>query len=325
MSSINPPSFVSFKPPLVWKKDVYALGRNQGGDGKLFKYSVSSNMWSDFSVPSSIYTSNSVLLTYCSKLLLISGENMTLWEFSSNDFTFKQSCIKPIPPQHNFNDFIATSKGEYLIIMWYIKHLRPISFLFYDGRDWNYRQYELTGRFHSGYCCNVILDSHAIVVIASPQWDKVNVVRVQKAPILRFSEDKDENCSCAYTELEIISFAEFDRLICRRNYSAILHNQQIYFVDSQGIIFTSFIQSPILPLVWGNSGVHFQQALYMVGLPDGIMLMIGMVEHQDGSQLDIIKVSQKGNRLSSVVFAKLFWNPGVILLIKMGACCHSHV
>ena len=28
---------------------------------------------------------------------------------------------------------------------------------------------------------------------------------------------------------------------------------------------------------------------------------------------------------STVVFAELFWNPGVSLLIKMGACCHSHV
>ena len=141
------------------------------------------------------------------------------------------------------------------------------------------------------------LASHAMFVIA---FDIVygNRVRILRAPILGSGEDEGNNYSC--TELEVInSSAEFDTLIYGRKFSTVLHNQQLYFVDSQGIIFMSFTQPPILPLIWGNSGVHFQQALYMVGLPNGTMLMVGMVEHQHGSQLDVVKVSQKGNKLAS--------------------------
>ena len=300
MNSINPPSLVSLKAPVVWNEDVYALGRDHSGDGKLIKYSISDNVWSVFSVPTSIYESKSELTTYCSKLLLISGESMTVWEFSSNNFAFQESCIKPIPRKHipgNFNlNFIATSKDEYLIIVWYIKiYSRPTSCLFYDGGDWNsgrYRYMLIEHSLHSGYGYEVAFDSHAMVVIA---FDLVfgKEVRILRAPILGSGEDEGNNYSCK--ELEVISSAEFNTLIYGAKYSTVLHNQQLYFVDSQGRIFMSFFPPPILPLVWGNSGVHFQQAPHLVGLPNGTMLMIGMVEYQHGSRLDVIKISQKGN------------------------------
>ena len=314
MNSINPPSFDSFKTPLVWNEDVYALGRDQGGDGKLFKYSISNNEWSVFSVPSSIYESNSVLLTYCSKLLLISGESMTVWEFSSNDFIFQRYCIKPVPPlsQQHFYNFIATSKDEYLIVVWYQTMNRPTPLLLiYNGRNWEFRQREPgieMFRSASGYQCEMLVDSHAIVVIESSY--SRNYVGVLKAPMPSFGEDEDKSVSLIdWKEFQVISFAEFNTLVCRSNYSTILHNQQLYFADSQGIIFMSFIQPPMLPVVWGNSGVNFQRAPYMVGLPDGTVLMIGMVEHQHESQMDIIKVSQKGNKLESRVYSILLVQP----------------
>ena len=284
------------------------LGRDQGG-GKLFKYSVSNNVWSDFSVPSSIYETNSVLLTYCSKLLLISGKSMTVWEFSSNDFTFKQSYIQPVPLQDNFFTFIAVSKDEDITIV-EERHLwrRTPTFILsiYDGRGWKVRPHEPNRpRLHlSGYRWEMVVGSHAIVVIECSTFGR-NVI-VRKAPIPSFGEDEDRFRDLDWENLEVISSIEFRTQICERNYSTILHDQQLYFVDPQGRIFMSFTRPPILPVLWGNSGVNFQRPPYMVGLPDGTMLMIGMVEHQDGSQLDIIKVSQKGNKLESRVYSILY-------------------
>ena len=144
MNSPNPPSLHSLKAPVVWNEDVYALGRDSNGDGKLYQYSLSNNEWSDLSVPSSIYASHSVLTTYSSKLLLISGKNMSLWEFSNNNFAFKESSIKPIPSTHlsqRFGDIIATSSDtEYLIITYGKTHEPSDRVIFvkliYNDRDW---------------------------------------------------------------------------------------------------------------------------------------------------------------------------------------------
>ena len=298
MNSINPPSVFFLKPPVLWNEDVYALGRDSNEDGTLFKYSLANNDWSDFSVPSSIYASNSVLTTYCSKLLLISGKDMTMWEFSSNDFAFKPSNIKPIPSTlrcHDFDDFIAISKDECLIVC--MKHRVPYWHpvfvqMIYNGRNWKFSKYESIGKFgfHSAYCHEVLIDSHDIVIVAFSDWGKV--VRVLKAPIL-WSRSSSAS-PIEWEELAVASFAEFSELVCSMQCSILLHSQQLYFVDAQGVIFTSFIQPPVLPVVWGKSGVNFQHVPHLVGLPNGAMLVIGMIEHQHGSQLDIIKVGQTG-------------------------------
>ena len=297
INSINPLSCVYLKDPVVWNADVYALGRDSSGDGKLFKYSLTSNEWSDFLAPSSIYSSGSVLTTYCSKLLLISGEDMTVWEFSINDMAFKLSSIKPIPSSQslNFGNIVASSKDEYLIVMnWYRASYRVYFRQFiYNGRDWNFSRpmnhicYVISS--HPKYSYKVvIIDSHAILAIESTYGA---IERILKAPIL-LNECIHFHSTMHWEVLEMIPLEKFDA--GRECYSISLQNQQLYFVDLKGMVFTSFIQPPILPMVWGNSGVNFQDAPHLVGLPDGTMLMIGTTGHQRASQLDIIKISQKG-------------------------------
>ena len=298
MNSLNPPSLHYLKTPVVWNEDVYALGRDCEGDGKLFKYSLSSNEWSNFSIPSSIYASNSVLTTYNSKLLLISGNNMTLWEFSNNDFTFKESRIKPIPTKYCsdvvYDSILTTSSDEYLIITYEMLRIsRPYNLLIYNGSDWKSRKLK-TGS-HSGMStCMAAVDSHAVYGIVY-EW-KDDTINIQRILIPRFDEIKDEDMTqVPKEEFGMISLEEFDELLNGKKSSIIVQNKQFYCVDSKGIIFMAFLQPPIIPVVWGNSGVKFDQAPHLVGLPDGALLMIGTISNQDGeSQLDIIKVSQKG-------------------------------
>lgn len=229
MNSINPPSVFSLKAPVLWNEDVYALGRDSNEDGKLFKYCVANNEWSEFSVPSSIYASNSLLTTYSSKLLLISGKDMTMWEFNSGDFAFKASSIKPIPStlrRHDFDDFIAISKDECLIVcMKRQVHYPGFVQMIYNGRNWNFSKYASIEkfRFHSAYHHEVLIDSHDIIIIAFSGWG--NVVRVLKAPM---SWSKSLGLSpIDWEELAVASFAEFNGLVCNRQCSIILHSQQL--------------------------------------------------------------------------------------------------
>ena len=293
MNSLNPPSLRSLKTPVVWNEDIYALGCDCEGDGKLYKYSLSNNKWSSFSILSSIYASHSVLTTYNSKLLLISGKNMALWEFSNNDFAFKESCIKPIPstyPSQCSHNILANSSDQYLVVAYETYPIPRYLVIIYNGRDWKLRELEIIGTSEvSGDIA--AMDSHAVLMIESSRW--CNNVSIQRVPIPSFDESKDEGM--AATVLEMMSLEEFNVIIRGRKYSSIIHNQQFYCVDSQGIIFTTFLQPPLLPIVWGDSGISFDQAPHLVGLPDGALLMIGTIRHQDGSQLDVIKISQKGN------------------------------
>lgn len=323
MNSINPPSCVSLKTPLVWDEEVYALGRDNTGDGKLFKYSLANNEWSNLFIPSSIYASNSVLTTYCSRLLLISGKNMTVWEFSSNDFAFKPSSIKPIPRthlKHFYDDFITMNKDKYLIITYVRRNVSPI-FLqsIYDGRDWNFKQFCPPDRIMSALTYQMAIGCHVAVTIASFQGCN-GIVCVQKASMPTF--DEDEGRPISWEVLEKISCIKCDRM----EHPTILNNQQFFFVDSQGLIFAFFIQSPIVPVVWGNSGVKFQYAPYLVGLPNETMLMIGMVGDQHGGQLDIIKVSQKGNTLASNYNSacSLFWLVNIVTIIMATYVMHQN-
>ena len=310
INSINPPSLHSLKAPVVWNEDIYSLGRDRSGEGKLFRYSLSNNKWSDFSINSSIYASGSVLTTYRSKLLLISGEDMTIWELSSNDFAFKhESCVKPIPstfPRLEYREVFITSEDEYLTIAsWDRSHrLKFVQLICYDGRDWRFRKYYDTfrGSIKMGLSNEYLTNGNAMFAITT-EYDVVTGVR--KAPINSFDEDDIEhNLDEDDTEfkflnwerLDVISHPKFETSR-RRKYFMILHNQQLFFIDPHGVIFTSFIQPLILPLLWGNSGVNFQHPPHLVGLPDGTMLMIGMIgkhESQLDAELDVIKVSQKG-------------------------------
>ena len=295
MNSLNPPSLRYLKTPVVWNEDVYALGRDCEGEGKLYKYSPSNNAWSSFSVPSS-YASGSVLTTYSSELLLIiNGKILNLWEFNSNNFAFKESCIKPVPNNCKMvSNIFATSSDEYLLIAMTSCTFDSILYnlLVYNGRDWKFRQLKETESEISGrYSSMVAMDSHTVYEIV----DWYNEIGIERALIPNFDEIKDEGMvHVLWKDLEMTSLEEFDELL-RGRYSIIIQDQQFYCVGSKGIIFTAFLQPPIVPIVWGNSGVTFDQAPRLVGLPDGALLMIGTIRHQDqGSQLDVIKVSQKG-------------------------------
>ena len=226
---------------------------------------------------------------------------MTLWEFSNSNFAFKESCIKSIPSKYcsrspYIHGILATSSDKYLIIACEFEKQ-----LIYNGRDWKLRKVKPSRRRSlSGHYCNmaaIVCDSHAVFVIESHEWS--NVVNIRRALIPSLDGSKDEDMATTYywETLEMISLEEFDALLRThgRGYSIIVQNQQFYCVGSQGIIFTAFLQPPILPVVWGNSGVNFDQAPRLVGLPDGALLMIGTIRHQDRPQLDVIKISQKGN------------------------------
>ena len=79
--------------------------------------------------------------------------------------------------------------------------------------------------------------------------------------------------------------------------SLLLLNNQLFLVTSQGVIFTTFIQ-PAIGAIWKfvDSDISFRQAPHIVGLPNGELLMVGVVIQDDNckSQLDIIKIHHKG-------------------------------
>ena len=226
---------------------------------------------------------------------------MTLWEFTNGDFAFKESCIKPIPSTYSSQcsgvyNILATSSDKYLTIIREDRLQRIRNQLIYNGKDWRLRQLEQI-RLMSGSSHNMVaIDRHAVFLIASNEWR--NDISILRAPLMMTSFEGSEDKAMAATsweKLEMISLEEFDALLCGRKYSIIVQNQQFYCVDSKGIIFAAFLQAPLLPIVWGDSGIKFDQAPHLVGLPDRALLMIGTISNQDGSQLDVIKVSQKGN------------------------------
>ena len=298
MNSVNVPSVKSLKDPVVLNDDVYTLGHDwHTGDGKLYKYSPSSNEWSEYAMSQSVYATHSILTTYRSKLLLISGKDMSIWEFSVTDLAFKKSCIGPLPQKLARDEvdrrpadyLIATSRGDYLIIM---DSYLTYELLVFDGKSWTsrwcHKTYYYDG-FHSGYKFRVVISAHTAIVVAFSDWG--DVVRMLEAPLTLHL--KDEDTSSNSHEVDVISSEEFNELVCTAR-STIINNENIYFVDSHGVVFTSFIQPPIIPLVWGRSGVNFQQAPCIAGLSDGTLLLIGTVKEKHGSTLDVIKVKQQG-------------------------------
>ena len=129
------------------------------------KYSITHNEWSKISVPSEIYASYSVLTTYLSKLLLISGQNGTVWEFDCNRNVFKESCIESIPDYSM--SFVATSQDNYLIVapdtlhFYSYDHDCAICVHIFDGTSWIILQYDpiLLG---SNEKCISIIGNHII-------------------------------------------------------------------------------------------------------------------------------------------------------------------
>ena len=314
INTLNPPSPCSLKAPVVWNGDIYALGRDISDAGRLYKYSLSKNEWSDFSIDSSIYASASILTTYHSKLLLVSGENMTVWEFSSDNFAFKPSNIKQVPsdfPRLNHTHVLTTSEDEELIIVsWDSSPFLNFVQLLYDGRDWTFKTYEVSRHpsMKRGVSFDYLTDGREIFRIATNNSCSM-MIKVMKAPINSFDEDRG---SQDWKELDIISCPEFEELIRvhGRMYRMILYNRQFYFTDVEGKIFTSFIQPLMVPVIWSKSGVKFQDAPYLVGLPNGTMLMMGMIQKHEPQQmlyeeqnikLDVIIASQKGNDTSLTV------------------------
>lgn len=220
-----------------------------------------------------------------------------MWEFSSSDLAFRASSIKPIPSafhRRDYQDFIAISKDECLIVCMRRRVYTPgFAPMIYNGRNWKFGEFEFIdkfGRFHSAYDHLVLIDSRDMIIIAFSNWG--NVVRVLRAPMLWSKSFGVSHMD--WEELAVASLPELNALVCSRQCSIILHNQQLYFADAQGAMFTSFVQPPVLPVVWGKSGVKFQDVPRLVGLPNGTTLMIGRIEHQHGSLLDVIKVGQTG-------------------------------
>ena len=327
INTLNPPSLCSLKAPVVWNGDIYALGRDSCSNaGRLYKYSLSKNEWSDFSIDNSIYASASILTTYRSKLLLISGENMTVWEFNSDNFAFKPSNIKQVPsdfPRLNYADVLTTSEDEELIIVsWDSSPFLNFVQLLYDGGDWTFKRYE-TGRppsKRSGESIDYLTDGREIFRITT-YYGSSMMIRVKKAPINSFDKDRG---SRDWEMFDIISCPEFKESIRvhGRMHRMILYNQQFYFTDVEGKIFTSFIQPLMVPVIWSKSGVKFQDAPYLVGLPNGTMLMMGTMQKHEPQQmlyeeqnvkLDIIIASQKGNDTSLIV---------IIIIIRCASKVH---
>ena len=251
------------------------------------------------SVPSEIYASYSVLVTYLSKLILISGKNRTIWEFDYRCNIFKESCIEPVPGPKD--SFVATSEGKYLIVVpemgvhcWGL-HDHTVYVHIFDGTSWSAQQYEFISS-GSNTKWATIVGNHTTIVVKFD--DEGNVISLYKAPLL-LGECKDsvtivkwERLSISVTEIE-----DYWRYPGQR--SLLLFNNQLFLTDSRGMISTTFIE-PLIGVIWifVDSNVCFRQAPHIVRLPDGELLMMGIVIRDDHSesksQLDVIKVHHKG-------------------------------
>ena len=297
------------KTPVVWNGDIYALGRDHLNRGSLLKYSISHNEWSITLVPSEIYTPYSVLTTYLSELILISAQNRTIWEFDCNHNVSKESCIAPIPGPKD--SIVATSQDKYLIVAPEMYGLfifdddddHAVCVHIFDGTSWSAQQYDLTSLLSgSDIRWTTIIGNHTLFVVECD--DQGTVMSLYKAPLL-LGECKD---SMTILKLEIMCrhVEEIDYLWKYPGQrSSLLLNNQLFLADSQGVIFTTYIQPPI-EVVWifADSGISFRQAPHIVRLPNGELLMVGIVIHCDHedlddqseskSQLDVISVHHKG-------------------------------
>ena len=223
--------------PVVLNDDVYTLGRDHTGDGKLYKYSPSSNEWSEYAMSQSVYATHSVLTTYRSKLLLISGKDLSIWEFNVTDLAFEESCIGPLPRKRAHDErrpadyLTATSRGDYLLIMDCSHYSSRIyDLLVFDGKSWTSRQCKryCYSSFHSAYNFRVVSTAHVAVIVAFSSWG--NVVRMLEAPLIPDNNEHTSSDCVEFKEVEVISSEECNALVCTRAHSIIIHYDKVYFV-----------------------------------------------------------------------------------------------
>ena len=192
LNSNNPPSIKSLKAPVVWNGDIYSLGRDQLNRGSLLKYSIPHNKWSITLVPSEIYTPYSVLTVYLSKLILISGQNGTMWEFDCISNVFKESCIEPVPEPKSQRCVVA-GVGKHLVVASEESHSHYSNDCvhIYDGSSWSARHYPSQVPLNSSstkvyYNITIIGDRTIFMVqFRKSYYDDYHIVtRLFKAPLL---------------------------------------------------------------------------------------------------------------------------------------------
>lgn len=308
-------------------ENVYALGRDLAGEGKLFQYSILNNEWKVIPVPSEVFATNSVLIAYCSKLLLISGETMKIWEFSHSQLDFKLSLIEPVPSGETcFQDFYVTSKEKCLIVTlipadWEVilsetkmARSKEIVHVIFDGRMWRLKsvRYNIlcSGphmhriRNKSGVTeisnISVFSDSTMFLFVAGFDFihNEPESLRIYKTTLLldKLTTNDALPAHCNWIECDVIYFPKFFSLLNTPKFLhfILFHNHQLYFTDLNGAIFTIFDQSLIIPMLLVDSGCHFKTCPHIIALSDETMLMIGVIEEEQGAQLDVIGITEKG-------------------------------
>ena len=122
--------------PVLSNGDVYMIDIY---DGRLLKYLVLNDSWKGFDQTfySDLYA-RSLLATYHSKLLLISGD-CKVWEFDDNDSTFKLSPNITLPSSWAYRSGIvaAASEGEYILLIRKGYHGEyQASVMIFDSKVW---------------------------------------------------------------------------------------------------------------------------------------------------------------------------------------------
>ena len=226
-----------------------------------------------------------------------------MWEFDCNCNVFKESCIESIPDYSM--SFVATSQDNYLIVapdtlhFYSYDHDCAICVHIFDGTSWIILRYDpiLLG---SNEKCISIIGNHIIYEVKFRQEfdDEETVTCIHKAPLLL--GECEDSLSSTILKWERMHVKEIsDTYICgyRGQRSLLLVNNQLFLATSQGMILTTFIQ-PAIGAIWKfvDSDISFRQAPHIVGLPNGELLMVGVVVQDDNckSQLDIIKIHCKG-------------------------------
>ena len=152
--------------PVLWNGDVYLIDIEKG---RLFKYLVSYDSWKGFdqTLYSDFYAC-SLLATYHSKLLLISGD-CKVWEFDDNDSTFKPSPNITFTSSWAYRSEIvaAASEGDYLLLIirkgYHGKHRTSV--MIFDSNVWVIRD----GPYlYSGSYLQIFVHNRSVYLIEWP-------------------------------------------------------------------------------------------------------------------------------------------------------------
>ena len=138
--------------PVLCNGDVYMIHSANpfiptGKDAhcKLLKYSLSSDSWSDYSIPCDKESHQSdkqlhALTTCRSKLVLINGADGSVWEFDAKESTFKPSPDISLPWNGSTEHIAAASSGDYLIVATRKEDESGVSINIFDGNTWMIRE-----------------------------------------------------------------------------------------------------------------------------------------------------------------------------------------